>query len=249
MLESFKRLFSSSAGPEFGPELRDAAAWARTRGFGFKRAREDEGFVVDGAFEGHAWRMEWGPPQRAYIEGRELRLRIELGLPGEMQMLVMTRALMEQLERQTYDKFVADMQTQIDTSSPEEVRWLVMFPKVGLTASKTLRASFGAVAAAAAMGALWLDGALANELDQAGAGWLAAQPPFVLMTLRGRLYLRLQMALAEAPALAAVVALFEVATAQALRVAGSQPVPGGSWVNSGSTAWQNMQPEDLDGKP
>ncbi len=192
--------------------------------------------------------MEWGPPQRAYIEGRELRLRIELGLPGEMQMLVMTRALMEQLERQTYDKFVEDMQTQIDTSSPEEVRWLVMFPKVGLGASKTLRASFGAVAAAAAMGALWLDGALAQELDQVGAGCLAAQPPFVLMTLRGRLYLRVQMAVAELAALTALFGLFEVAVTQALRVAGSQPAPGGNWANSGSTAWQTLQAEDLERK-
>jgi hypothetical protein len=65
MLESFKRFFANQG---VGPDWPDVSDWAKQRGLNFKRAREDEGFVLDGTLEGKSWRMEWGPPQRAYIE-------------------------------------------------------------------------------------------------------------------------------------------------------------------------------------
>ena len=106
MLESFKRLFSPAAS---GPDWRDVADWARERGLAFKRAREDEGFVVEGELSGRPVRIEWGPPQRAYIEGRELRIRMELKLPADLQMLLLSRPLMELLEKQTFERFTEGM--------------------------------------------------------------------------------------------------------------------------------------------
>ncbi len=244
MLESFKRLFTGTAAAPVPAELRDAADWARVHGFGFRRVKEGEGFVIDGVDDGHAWRIEWGPPQRPYIEGRELRLRIELGLPSDLQMLVLSRALMERLERQTYEQFVEDTQTQIDTTSPEEMRWLVMFPKVGLGPSKAMRTAYGACAAAPAMGALWLDGALAAALERAIAGLMQDERPFVLMTLRGRLYLRLQMAQVDSASLDGAFTLFAVAAEQALRVAATHGEHAADWPTTGSTAWQTLLPEE-----
>ena len=98
MLESLKRLFSPRAE---GQDLSDVSDWAQRRGLGFKRARGEAGFVIDGRLEGKPWRIEWGLPQRHYIDGHELRLRMELDLPSDMQMLVMSRTLMDALERQT----------------------------------------------------------------------------------------------------------------------------------------------------
>lgn len=243
MLEVFKRLFSHV--PATGADLREAASWARLHGFGFKRVRDEGGFVIDGVLQGdRPWRLEWGPPQRPYITGRELRLRIELRLPSDVQMLVLSRELMEKLERQTYEQFVEGTQTQIDTSTPEEVRWLVMFPKVSFGASKGLRSNYGAVAAAAAMGALWIDGPLARQLERAQSGLLRDQPPFVLMTLRGRLYLRLQLEHPDAVALDSAFVLFSVACEQAVRVAGSRAESGPEWPSSGSTAWQSLHPDE-----
>src|SRR6185369_10552085 len=102
MLDAFKRLFSG------GPHARDWAElsrWAQQQGFGFKRARDDEGFVIDGEFGRRPWRLEWGPPQRSYIAGHELRIRMELQLSSSLQMLLMTRALMESLERETFERY------------------------------------------------------------------------------------------------------------------------------------------------
>lgn len=243
MLESFKRFFANQG---VGPDWRDVSDWAKQRGLGFKRAREDEGFVIDGALDGKPWRMEWGPPQRAYIDGRELRIRMELKLPSDMQMLLLARPLMEQLERQTFEQFTEGTQTQIDTSTPEEMRWLVMFPKVDMSRFRVLRQHFGAVAGHVASGLAWIDGPLGQQLERAMGGLLNGDPPFVLMTLRGRTYLRVKLIDPDVKSLATAIALFEAAVTQAMKVAtviGSAN-PGAEWPTTGSTAWQSLGPEE-----
>lgn len=241
MLESLKRFFSQ---PAAGPDWRDAADWARQRGLAFKRAREDEGFVMEGALGGHPVRIEWGPPQRPYIAGRELRIRMELKLPSDLQMLILSRPLLELLEKQTYERFTEGTQTQIDTSSPEEMRWLVMFGKVDLSSYRVLRSHFGAVASLPAAGTAWIAGALAQQLERALGGLLRNDPPFVLMTLRGRSYLRTQLIDPDPVCLTSAVAIFEAAVSRALEVAAHHGESGLEWPQSGSTAWQSFGPED-----
>jgi hypothetical protein len=245
MLESFKRFFSKSPA---GPDLVDVSEWAKRCGHGFKRARGDEGFVIDGVLDGKPWRMEWGPPQRGYIEGHELRLRMELELSGDAQMLLLSRPLMDTLERQTFEEFTDNVQTQIGTKTPEEMRWLVMFPKVNLSSLKVLRTRFSAVASDPAAGLAWLEGPLANMLERAAVGFLLDEPPFVLMTLRGRAYLRMQLHAPDVTVISAVLALFETAVAQALQAgaaAGSTDA-NAAWGLTSSTAWQSLKPVDAD---
>ena len=249
MLESFKRLFAK---PGHDRDFSPISDWAQRRGYGFKRVRDQDGFVIDGAFDNRPWRIEWGPPQREYIEGHELRLRMELDLPSDMQMLLLSRPLMDALERLTFEEFTDDVQTQIGTKTPEEMRWLVMFPKVNLSALKTLRSRFGAVASDPVAGLAWLDGPLANMLERAAGSFLVDEPPFVLMTLRSRAYLRLQLAVPDATVISAALALFETAVAQALRAAGgavgsalgTAGDSSAAWGPTSSTAWQSLQPPD-----
>ena len=243
MLESFKRLLK---GRTDDPDCADVIGWAKRRGFGFKRARGEDGFVIDGMLEGRPWRIEWGAPQRDYIAGHELRLRMELDLPSDAQMLLLSRPLMDALERKTFEEFTDTVQTQIGTKAPEEMRWLVMFPKVNLSALKALRARFGAVASNAEAGLTWVTGPLANALEQASAGLLRDEPPFVLMTLRGRAYLRMQLATPDATTIAAALALFETAIAQALVVVDLPSDKSRDWSNSSATtAWQTLQPDEI----
>lgn len=237
MLESFKRLFAASTPP--GPDWRDVQEWARQKGLTFKRARDDEGFVLEGDLVGRPCRIEWGPPQRAYIDGRELRLRMEMKLPSEMHLLVLTRPLMEQLERQTFEQFTEGTQTQIDTSTPEEMRWLVMYPKVDLARLRTLRPHFGAVAWNVITGHSWLDGPLGEQLERARGNLLQGEPPFVLMTLRGRCYLRVRLIEPDVNAIATAMSIFEAAAAQAARLADAAG-DGHEWPTTGSTAWQSL---------
>jgi hypothetical protein len=239
MLESFKRLFASR--PAEVQPWADVAEWANRRSLNFRRVREGEGFVIEGRLDDQPWRMEWGPPQRAYIAGRELRIRMEMKLPGELQMLLLSKPLMEQLERQTYDSFTEGLQTQIDTGTPEEMRWLVMFPKANLNMFRVLRSHFGAVAAASGTVVSWLEGPLGLHLERALGTLLANDPPFVLMTLRGRAYLRLQLLDPDPASLDSVLGIFEAAVGQARRIA--TPLGDGAqeWPSTGgSTAWQGF---------
>jgi hypothetical protein len=246
MLESIKRFFAGGAAP--AADWSDVAQWAQQRGLGFKRAREGEGFVVDGAMDGMPWRMEWGPSQRTYIEARELRIRMELMLPSDMQMLVLSRPLMEALERQVFESFTEGAQTQIDTATPEEMRWLVMFPKVNLNSLPALRSALGVVASAPATGLSWLEGPLAAHLERALSQWLQSSRPFVLMTLRGRTYLRMALVDPDVRDLEGALSLFETAVQQAMRLAVSHGESGADWPSTGTTAWQNYENDPPPGR-
>ena len=241
MLESFKRWVGNAPDE---PDWRPVQGWAEHRGLQLKRTRDRLGFVVDAVPQGGAWRLEWGPPQRSYLLGHELRLRAELGLPAELQMLLMSRPLMEALERQTFERYTEQLQTQIDTSTPEEMRWLAMLPKVTLSAPREFRQRFGAVALIPRAAAGWIDGELAECLWRASLGPLAGELPLVLMTLRGRLYLRLQLATPQVEAIESAVGVFESAVAQAVRIGASLGDGPDAWPSTATTAWQTqLQPE------
>ena len=110
-----------------------------------------------------------------YIAGHELRLRIALGLPPDLQMLVMTRSLKETLENEAYEHAVQSTRTQVGTTGAEEMRWLALFPKISFGASKILRSTFAGVSSLAHEGPAWLEGALGHGLERATSTWLAAR--------------------------------------------------------------------------
>jgi len=236
----FKSFFANQG---LGPGFADISAWAKRRGLGFKRERDGNGFVIDGKLENTPWRLEWGPPQRAYIAGHELRIRMELGLPPDMQMLIVSKSLMELLEKQAFEQFTESNQTEMGDATPEETRWLVMFPKIPINSSKLLRSRYGGVSALPNEGPAWLHGPLEHALERAAGALLRLEPPFVLMTLRGRIYMRMQMTSADETDVAAALALFETAGTEAIRVGrarGDEPVP---WSQTLTTAWQALGPQ------
>jgi hypothetical protein len=249
MFEAIKRLMTRQAPAE--PEWPAVRDWAKQQNMAFKRVRDEEGFVLDGQLDGKPWRMEWGLPQRQYIEGHELRLRMELGLSPNLQMLLLSQPLFEALERSTFESFTESTQTVIDHNTPEEMRWLVMFPKAPFKAAKGVRQHFHLIGSVPLEAANWVEGALALQFEEAATGFLQALPPFVLMVLRGRLYLRLQLPEPDVAVLTQAVTLFEAAALQALRTNAEVKDGAGAWEHSsGSTAWQTqLGPEDIKGKP
>jgi hypothetical protein len=242
MLDAFKKLISR---PPPGPDWPEVAEWAQRNGMAYRRQNEGAGFVIEGGPEAKPWRLEWGPPQRMYIQGNELRLRIELGLSQNLQVLLISQRLLELLDKQTFERFTENTQTVIDSSTPEEMRWLVMFPKVPYSASSEVRQRFGLVGAVPAEASSWVEGALAHQMESAVQGLLRKDPPFVLMILRGRVYLRMQLRDPSRTRMQEAIELFEVAILQALRVAGLGAEGQGDWAATGSTAWQTqMGPDD-----
>lgn len=190
MLDGLKRLFSRAPAP--GREWDELSAWASSRQFDFRPVRGDEGgFIVEGRLGAMPWRLEWGPSQRPYVEGAELRLRAELGLSADVQALVLDRQLQATVEKAMFDEYVEGVQTRIDDQTPPEMRWLVMFPKLSGTELGALRERFSAVAPVKTWLLGWLEGPLTPALLAAP---LLAGQPLALMVARGRLTLRTAMA-------------------------------------------------------
>jgi len=235
----FKSFFANQG---LGPDFSEVSAWAKKKGHQFKRERDGNGFVVDGKFGELPWRLEWGPPQRTYIQGKELRCRMELGLPPDLQMLIVSKSLMEALEKQAFEQFTESNQTEMGAATPEETRWLVMFPKIPINGSKTLRSTFAGVSGLPNEGPAWLEGPLGHALERAAGTLLRFTPPFVLMTLRGWLYLRLEQRSADETDVAAALALFETAASEALRVGHLRGDVPATWQQTTSTAWQSLAP-------
>jgi hypothetical protein len=211
MLESFKRLFTA---PGQGADVAEISAWAGKRGYTY--APMEEGFAVDGQYDGKPWQLEWAPPQRPFMQGHELRMQIQAGIAHDVHMMVLSRPLMESLEKQAFQKFTQTLQTQIDNSSPEEMRWLVMFAKVDVSGMPAVAAHYGAVASSPAQGQLWIEGPLAKLLERATGTLLVGDPPFVLTISRGRAEMRMQLSDVSSPFLGAAISLFETAVGQAL---------------------------------
>jgi hypothetical protein len=240
MLGNLKRWMSSQP---VAADVRGLSNWAQQHNQVFKTVRDERGGVVECETDDRKWRIEWGEPQRSYIKTSELRLREELGLSPDFQLLVISRKLAEQLEADVFARFTEAMQTQIDNNMPEEMRWLAMFPKVNLSAYKPLRAKLLVLSSVAPAAEAWLQGEVAQALETALGGFLANDPAFVLMALRGRLYLRLEAESVDETLLDATNVLFDAASRRARNLSDLLSDAGtasGGWSSTSATAWQSQ---------
>ena len=211
MFDALKRLIK---GPSAAGGARHALEiWCASRSLSLRGVKQSEGFVVDGMLGLVPWRLEWGPSQRRYVKGFELRLRAEPGLAAGLQALVLDRPLQQEMEREVFEEFVEDTKTRIDTSTPPEMRWLVMLQKLSADASAEWRSRFYAVANDPQWASRWLAGQTGTRLHEAP---LSPGQPMVLMVHRGRITLRTAMDMPESADLERWVGLFEAAVASAV---------------------------------
>lgn len=86
-------------------------AWAKREGLAFETLRSEDRLVWTGHLSGMALRMESMPPRRDYLRGYELRLRMNLGLPDSVSLMVMSRWLKARLEQQAYEGYTDKVRT------------------------------------------------------------------------------------------------------------------------------------------
>lgn len=189
MLDSFKRLF---AGPARSADMGSLDEWAASQGFALRRVREGKGCVIEGRLGSQEWRAEWGESQRSYIEGGELRFMAELGLPKDLLALVLNKPLMEKMEKAVFEQFVEGVQTRLGTDTPPEMRWLVMFQKLGAAEMGPLKDRFAALSTVNPWLQTWLAGPLSEALVRTRRK-TSADDPVVIAISKGRLTLRAAM--------------------------------------------------------
>ncbi|OYU73492.1 MAG: hypothetical protein CFE45_37180, partial [Burkholderiales bacterium PBB5] len=210
--------------------------WARDRDYNYRRVRDAGGCVIDGRLGTMPWRIEWGAPQREYIQGGELRIIGECDLPKELMAMVLNRPLMESMEKTVYDRFVDDVQTRMDAETPAEMRWLVMFSKMTPQDLGRLGDRYGAVCSIPNWLPQWLHGplndALAATLDVA-----SPDAPVVMPIGRGRLPLRVALPDPDLPRLLLWMSVFEHALREARRLGTEWRDASGAGLSPQPSAW------------
>jgi hypothetical protein len=232
----FKRLFNSEqeAAAAGWPEAR---CWAESAGHRFAVGRGGEGFVVESQATGANFRIEWGPSQRSYIASQELRVRADVGPATDVQMLAATRMLMERLERDVFEQYTEGTETRIDEQTPEEMRWVVLYPQVPGKVMGALRERFGLLSNRPRASTLWLEEGLAGPLAKSLA-WHDPAAPMVLVVQRGRFVLRLALPEPRIAVLDGALSLGLAAAAAARRVA--EEVSRGAVNSQGPSTWGAM---------
>lgn len=170
------------------------AQWA-TRHF-LHHARPAPGqFVISGQLQGKPLRVECGPSSRPYIQGLELRARVDLGLPPNGHVIVLSKAVHRSLETQADEMYLSAVD-HLQTSArelPEELRWLTLFRQVRWSEpAPPFWERYAVLSDSVGLARRWLDGeALSYFL--AGSAEASAEVSLVVMLMRGRCYLRLQV--------------------------------------------------------
>jgi hypothetical protein len=214
MLESLRQLWKKR--PD-RIDIEPMRTWAEVHGHDCKAVHEAEGCTVEPKQAGAGWRIEWGLPQRDYIVGRELRIIGDAGTPRELVAMVLTRELKDAMERTVFDQYVEDVQTRMDTETPPEMRWLVMYTKVPGTEMGRLRERYAAVGNIKVWMTQWLAGAL-NDAFAATLDFVEETECMVLTVARGRLTLRTPMPAVDEQRLAMWLSVFEHAQREAKRL-------------------------------
>ncbi len=219
-------------------EWKPVADWAAKRGASFHIEEQGKGFTIEEP--NHALGkllIEWGLPQRDYIDTPEMRLKLDLKLQSDLQVMVLERSLMELLEAQVFEAYTDTLQTRMDADTPEEMRWLVMFPKADVWPSKVARQRFGACGATKELAQAWIGGALSEALALASQDLVPAGQSFVMLTQRGNLYMRYGMSDPTVESMQALVRVAEVAAKEA-QLVNARIGESGIWASTSTAAWQ-----------
>jgi len=216
MFDTIKR-WMGSAPDAGGADPKVLTTWARGAGHAVKTVSgSTPGLVIESPT---GWRLEWGPTQRPYYVGHELRFRCDCGVPGDVQMLWISKAMAHNLETDVFQRFTDAMQTRVDNTLPDEMRWLAMHPKVLLTDRPLLARRFLLLSNAEALTLQWLDADLLDALEAAATTWWTDNLAMVMTVNRGLLTIRMSGEAVEPRQLDVVSALFEHAAGRLTDVA------------------------------
>ncbi len=216
MFDAIKRLFASPGTTSDAGRV--LAAWAKSEDHVFKlvNGKAGGGYVVSADA---GWRVEWGASQRDYIQGDELRFRCDTGLAGDVQFIFATKAVAQALESDVFARYTHAMQTQIDNTLPDEMRWLAMHPRIVLAGATVLSRRFVLVGNAEAVVRQWLDAPTLEALEAAASSWWTDTLLLVLTVNRGMVTLRMAGQPLEAMQLKLVGALFARVAARLKQIA------------------------------
>ena len=221
MFDRIKKALGREPRPDAPPSSLMAAGpvseWAATQGFGFSVDNTGRNMALEGKVGGRAWRMQLGKPSRNYIFGEEVRGRADLGIDEGVSVLVINRPLKEALEKRAYEVYTDSLQTSVDASLPEEMRWLAMFEEVGWEKlPDAFWARYAVLTDNRACAMSWITQPVAHALCHWPQPAPSPEVPFVMLLMNGKAYMRMEYAPAELSTLQSASAIFTSACQSAL---------------------------------
>src|SRR3569832_727997 len=196
MFDRLKKALGKETKSEPAPSqlaLGPVSEWAATQGFGFSVDGNGENIALEGKVGGRPWRLQLGKPSRNYIFGEEVRARAELIIDEMVAVLVMNRPLKEALEKRAFDIYTNTLQTSVDSTLPEEMRWLAIFDEVcweGLPHEFWTRLSVLTDDRQKALA--FIDPSLADLILKWPTPGPSAEVPFMVLLMNGKAYLRME---------------------------------------------------------
>ena len=201
------------------------ARWATEHFIKHKRLAPAQ-FELEGLLLDKPFRASCSASSRPYIIGLEMRARMDLDLPPTGHVIVMSRVVRQALEKQANALYAAAVDP-VQTSAqmlPEELRWLSMFRQGIWNGPQPLFwERYAVFTDEPDLAKRWLDDE-AVEFLMSGTGQAAASVPVVVMLMKGKCYLRLQVnPQAEGADALLALELMEHLSDRALQLAGRSP--------------------------
>jgi hypothetical protein len=177
------------------------------------------GSGVQGMLNDKPWKLERAAASRNYISGEEIRGRADVAVDPQVSVIIMNRPLKEQLEKRAYALYTDSVETEASPTLMEEMRWLALYPQVGwerVADSFWNRYAVMTGDRAHAMG--WVTPKLADLLMAWPEPAPAADVPFILMVMRGKVHLRMQLTPSNADTLDYITHVFTASAQSAVDV-------------------------------
>lgn len=175
--------------------------------------------AVQGLLHDRPWRLERAAASRDYIMGKELRGSADIAVDTKVSVIIMNRPLKELLEKRAYAMYTDSVETVASPTLMEEMRWLAIYPQVGWTGlPDSFWHRYAVMTSRRAHGMGWVTPELADLLMTWHESASAAEVPFILMVMRGKVRLRMQLTPDDAATLNRITRLFETAAQSAIDV-------------------------------
>ena len=223
MFDRLRKALQPSGGSSAGKPVsnQEVVRWAGTQRLAIVAQATEGHFDLGGELNGHPWRLECGASTREYVRGLELRGRADVGADPDAAVMVLNRPLQEALEGCAYSAITDTLQTTVNASMPEEMRWLAMFEEVAWPELPiSFRRHFAVVAEHIETAQRWIHAPVVSQLlniVEGEGGAARAESPLLLMLVRGKVYLRMEHTHRSLPEIAQATQLLHAAAQGALQ--------------------------------
>lgn len=152
------------------------------------------GFGIRGTLQGKPWKLERAAASRDYISGEEIRGRADIAVDPQANIVIMNRPLKELLEKRAYALYTDSVETHAGPTLMEEMRWLALYPEVGWERiPDSFWKRYAVMTNQRAQAIKWVTPELATLLTCWPEQATNASVPFILMVMRGKAHLRMQL--------------------------------------------------------